>query len=72
MLRSLTGWRLLEGFRGHPPADIDALVRLVLQVSAFAWANRDRVLEIELNPVIVHPAGAGVTIVDALITLAAP
>lgn len=72
MLRSLTGWRLLEGFRGHPPADIDALVRLVLQVAAFAWANRDRVLEVELNPVIVHPAGAGVTIVDALITLAAP
>ena len=72
MLRSLANWRLLEGFRGHAPADIDALVRLVLQVSAFAWANRDRVLEVELNPVIVHPAGAGLTIVDALITLGAP
>jgi len=72
MLKELANWRLLNGFRGHEPADVAALVRLIVQVSGFAWANRDRVVEVELNPVIVHAAGAGITIVDALITLAAP
>jgi acetate---CoA ligase (ADP-forming) len=72
MLKELANWRLLNGFRSHEPADVAALVRLVVQVSGFAWAHRDRVVEVELNPVIVHAAGAGVTIVDALITLAAP
>jgi acyl-CoA synthetase (NDP forming) len=72
MLKELANWRLLDGFRGHEPADVAALVQLVVQVSGFAWANRDRVVEVELNPVIVHAAGAGITIVDALITLAAP
>jgi acyl-CoA synthetase (NDP forming) len=69
MLEDLAIWPLLDGFRGQNPADVAALIELVVQVSGFAWANRDRVAEIELNPVIVHPAGAGLTIVDALIVL---
>jgi acetate---CoA ligase (ADP-forming) len=71
MLKELAHWRLLEGFRGEEPADIEALISLIVQVSHFAWTHRERLVEIELNPVIVHPHGAGVTIVDALITLAA-
>ena len=71
MLKELAHWRLLDGFRGQAPADIAALVQLIVQVSHFAWSHRDRLVEIELNPVIVHPQGQGVTIVDALITLAA-
>ena len=70
MLRSLRIAPLLDGFRGKPPADLPALARLVALVSRVADAGRDRVAEIELNPVIVHPAGQGCTVADALMTLA--
>jgi len=69
MLRGLRSAPLLEGFRGAPPADIPALARLVARVSRFADAGRDFVAELELNPVIVHPAGQGCTIADALLVL---
>ncbi len=72
MLKELAQWRLLDGFRGQAPGDVEALIGLIVQVSHFAWAQRDRLVEIELNPVIVHPSGQGVTIVDALITLDRP
>ena len=71
MLGELRVARLLEGFRGAPAADIAALAALVAQLSGFAAAHRDLVQEVELNPVIVHRAGEGCTIVDALL-IAAP
>jgi acetyltransferase len=50
-----------------PPADTDALVELMVRLSQFAADHADTVAEIDLNPVIVHAKGQGVTIVDALI-----
>jgi hypothetical protein len=70
MLGELRIARLLDGFRGAPAADTDALAALVAQLSHFAAGNRDLVQEVELNPVIVHRAGEGCTIVDALLTVA--
>jgi acetate---CoA ligase (ADP-forming) len=70
MLGELRIARLLDGFRGAPPADIEALAALVAQLSAFAAAYRDLVQEVELSPVIVHRAGEGCTIVDALLSVA--
>ncbi len=55
--------RLLAGARGRPPADIDKLVDLIVRLSALAALLPDLV-ELECNPVLVHPAGRGVTIVD--------
>lgn len=69
LLRELRSFPLLEGFRGAPRADIEALAHLAVRVSAFAHAARNLVSEIELNPVIVHPNGAGCTIADALLTV---
>jgi acyl-CoA synthetase (NDP forming) len=69
MLQSLTIWPLLDGFRGRDIADVAVLARLIVQLGDFAAAHSERVLEVELNPVIVHARGAGVTIVDALLTL---
>jgi acyl-CoA synthetase (NDP forming) len=66
MLRELKSAPLLSGFRGAPAADIPALSRLIAKVSLVADALED-VDEIELNPVIVHPEGQGVTIADALV-----
>ena len=65
MLRGLRGRRLLEGVRGAPPADTDALVALLVAVSGFAVAAGDTLEALDLNPVIVHPRGQGVSVADA-------
>src|SRR5258706_1415226 len=67
MLSELKAAPLLNGFRGAAKADIPALSQLISQVSALAAAYRDRISEIEINPVLVHAEGQGVTIVDALV-----
>ena len=65
MLRNLRGRRILDGVRGAPPADVDALVGLLVAVSEFAAAAGDALEALDLNPVIVHPRGEGVSVVDA-------
>jgi acetate---CoA ligase (ADP-forming) len=67
MLGELKAAPLLNGFRGAAKADIPALAQLIAQISQLAahWSNE--VSEIEINPVLVHPEGKGVTIVDALV-----
>ena len=67
LLGQLKGAALLDGVRGEPAADRAALARLMVALSHFAADHADRIAEVDLNPVIVHPAGEGVTIVDALI-----
>ena len=67
MLDRLRASPLLRGFRGAPPADVTALASLAAQVSRFAAGLGEHMAELELNPVIVHPDGQGVTIVDALL-----
>lgn len=66
-LRRLKGFKLLEGVRGEPAADVDALVDVMVKLSRLAADWSDKILEIDLNPVLVHPKGQGVSIVDALI-----
>ena len=65
MLRGLRGRRLLDGVRGAPPADADALVALLVAVSDFAAAACGALEALDLNPVIVHPRGQGVSVADA-------
>src|SRR6266567_460738 len=67
LLDQLKGAALLDGVRGEPAADRTALAELMVALSRFAADHADQIAEIDLNPVIVHPAGEGLTIVDALI-----
>jgi acetyltransferase len=67
MLASLKAAPLLNGFRGAAKADVAALAQLISQVSVLAARYSERISEIELNPVLVHGEGQGVTIVDALV-----
>jgi acetate---CoA ligase (ADP-forming) len=67
MLAELKAAPLLSGFRGAAKTDILELSRLISQVSVLAARYSEQVSEIELNPVLVHPEGRGVTIVDALV-----
>jgi acyl-CoA synthetase (NDP forming) len=67
LLAQLKGARVLQGFRGTPAADIEALVTLMVNLGAFAHDHAEQIAEIDLNPVLVHPQGQGVSVVDALI-----
>jgi acyl-CoA synthetase (NDP forming) len=69
MLRRLRAFALLEGVRGSAAADIPALARLISHISAFGASLGDRLQEIDLNPVRVHPAGQGCSVLDALMIL---
>ncbi|RKJ99162.1 acetate--CoA ligase family protein [Alicycliphilus denitrificans] len=66
MLQRLRGYRLLEGVRGQPPRDIEAVAALLVQLSHLAHDARDKLAEFDVNPIFVHEAGQGVTVVDAL------
>jgi len=61
---------LIAGFRGRPAGDRAALVDTVLAVQRFALDHADSLLELEINPLIVRPAGRGVVAVDALMRVA--
>ena len=68
-LRSLRVWPLLNGFRGAAPAAVDDLARLVTDVARLA-VDVPELAELDLNPVMVSPAGCAV--VDAKVRLASP
>jgi acyl-CoA synthetase (NDP forming) len=67
LLGELHGAALLDGVRGAKPADKAALAELMVALSRFAADHAEQIAEIDLNPVIVHPAGEGLSVVDALI-----
>ena len=62
---------LLQGFRGRPAGDLDAVVEAAMAVARFAAAHADRLVELDVNPLIVRPAGKGAVAADVLIRLAA-
>jgi acetyltransferase len=67
LLGELKGAALLDSVRGAAPADRAALAELMAILSRFASDHAGLIEEIDLNPVIVHPQGQGLTVVDALI-----
>ena len=68
MLGELRGLPLLSGYRGRPAGDLAALEQAIVALSELA--DDPTVAEAEINPLIVRPAGEGVTAVDALVKLA--
>ena len=67
LIDRLKGRAILDGVRGAPASDVDALLDVIVKLSQLAADHADTIAEIDLNPVLVHPAGEGVSIVDALI-----
>lgn len=61
--------KLLEGYRGHPKGDLDALVSTVASVASYVVSNASIVEELDVNPVMVLQEGSGAFAVDALIRL---
>ena len=66
MLGELRGHALLEGVRGAPPADVDALVEVVLRVQRMALELDGELSELDINPLMVLPRGQGAVALDAL------
>lgn len=65
-LNKLRASKLLTGFRGAPPADIDAVAQAVLALGRLMQTTPD-IVEIDVNPLMVHAEGEGATALDALI-----
>ncbi|HWP80543.1 MAG TPA: acetate--CoA ligase family protein [Candidatus Acidoferrum sp.] len=69
MLESLKAYKLLTGYRGGEPADVEALIDTMVAVSDFAVKNKNRLKELDVNPLFVYPKGKGVAVADALVVL---
>lgn len=70
MARDLKTWPLLDGFRGRPKADVDALVDAIVAFSCMAAQLGERLVEAEINPLFVLPQGQGVRAADGVVVLA--
>ncbi len=66
MVRSIRGYPLLEGYRGHPPADIAAIEDLLLRVARLV-EEIPEISELDINPVFALPPGQGCLVADARI-----
>ncbi len=69
MARDLVTWPLLDGFRGRPKCDVEALAETIVAFSRMVAQLGDRLAEAEINPVFVLPAGQGVKATDGLVVL---
>lgn len=69
MIKSIKGYPILAGARGEPPADMKAIVDMMLKVSQLVNDLEEYIKEMDLNPVFVYNEGEGAVIVDARIIL---
>lgn len=69
MIGELRGAALLHGFRKRPLADVGALASFLARLSQVAWTLRERLSELDVNPLMVRPRGSGVVAADALVVL---
>ena len=67
MLGELRGLPLLQGARGRPRADVDALVDVICKVQRMSLDLADSVRELDINPLLVLPEGQGAVALDALV-----
>ena len=67
MIGELRTSAVFDGVRGKPAGDVDALVEALVNVSRFAWEQREAVAEVDINPLLVRPRGKGVVAVDAVV-----
>ena len=66
MVREIKGYRLLQGYRGHPAADVEAIEDVLLRLSRLV-EEIPEISELDLNPIFALPPGQGCRVVDARI-----
>src|SRR5690606_14143483 len=67
MVGELKTAALLHGFRGAPPADVEALAQALVRLSDFAMAAGDSLESVDVNPFAVLPRGKGAVALDAVV-----
>lgn len=67
-IRSIRTFPLLRGVRGEPPADLEKIEEVVLRISQLVTDFPD-IVEMDINPLVVHNKGEGAVVVDARIIL---
>ena len=65
MIRETKASAILEGVRGHPAADVDALAQALSALSRFATQYANQIDSLDINPFVVHPSGQGAVALDA-------
>ncbi|MDI9383942.1 MAG: acetate--CoA ligase family protein [Verrucomicrobiota bacterium] len=68
MVRMIRSFKVLDGFRGTAPSDIDAIVETLLRLSAMVTKHPE-ISELDINPLIVHAKGQGCSVADSRIML---
>jgi acetyl coenzyme A synthetase (ADP forming)-like protein len=68
MIRQIRGFKILEGFRGEPPSDIDAIAECLARLSQLA-TQLEEIVELDINPLVVFERGRGARVVDARIVV---
>jgi len=71
MIRSIKAYSILQGVRGEPPCDIDAIKDCILRLSQMV-AEHPEIAELDINPLIVYPEGQGCVVADSRILLKNP
>ncbi len=71
MVRSIKGHKLLAGYRGAPKTDIATIERMLVGLSELVL-NHPEIKELDINPLLVHPEGDGVTVADCRFILEIP
>lgn len=72
MIETVKTYPLLDGYRGGPRHDIEALAKAVSQLSVLAVQHADQIATIEVNPLVVRPGTGGVVALDAVIETVRP
>ena len=71
MVRQIKGYKLLQGFRGRPKGDIETIEKCLVGLSNMA-INHPEIVELDINPLLVHAEGQGATAADCRMILRAP
>ena len=70
LLKQLKSWPLLDGYRGKPKLDVDAVVQAIVGFSTMIASVGHRILEAEINPLLVMETGQSAVAADAVVVLA--
>jgi acetyltransferase len=68
MVREIKAFKVLDGFRGNPPCDVDSIVESLLRLSTMV-CNHPEISELDINPLIVHERGRGCSVADSRVML---
>jgi acetyltransferase len=71
MIRGVKGYPMLNGFRGQPVADIEAIEKLLVGLSQMV-IDHPIIKELDINPLLVHEKGKGATVADVVMTIKDP